>query len=314
MPCPRQTPRSGSSPNTCDGVTPKALAFSIERIMAKNSEPRSSTEQRQSFEKGEGKKVGKLCSPVPCVLPIQPFPYDLQAKALLNYSEVWKSNLRGSLCTSAPMCKTNCGMCYKTDLTLGPSVMAANRLIKPQVINQAVAMPANGSLYYFNYLDTTYHPSELLHGHHIFPSHILGTQAPASLSAHQKLLLLENAKFASLAAEKYPSPQFPHKERIPGQLDQVIKENGSFPVEKNVIKHHQKLSNATSDGKPKNFTCEVCGKVRWRIETLFQISLSSITVSMNNVVGRQTRRGWENKLHSQCLCFFPPRFLMHIIT
>ncbi|XP_041047551.1 fez family zinc finger protein 2 [Carcharodon carcharias] len=259
--CPRQTARNGASATSCNGATPKALAFSIERIMAKTSEPRSHTEQRQSLEKAEGKRVGKLCSPVPCMLPIQPFPYDLQAKALLNYSEVWKTNLRGSLCTSAAMCKSNCGMCCKTDLTLGSSMMTTNRLIKPQVINQTVAMPANGSLYYFNYLDTTYHPSDLLHGHHIFPSHILGSQPPASLSAHQKLLLLENAKFASLAAEKYPTPQFPHKERIPGQLDQVIKENSSFPVEKNVIKNHQKLSNTSNDGKPKNFTCEVCGKV-----------------------------------------------------
>ncbi|KAJ6651007.1 hypothetical protein lerEdw1_001195 [Lerista edwardsae] len=265
----------------------KTLAFSIERIMAKNSEPHhkpaaaaAAFEARRS--ESPSKKLLSLCSPVPCVIPIQPLPgYEVPSKALLNYSELWKSSLRncGSLGggggggSAAGLCKANCGVCCKGDLPhhhhhhhhLGPAALppasAASRVIKPQVINQALAMPANGSsLYYFNYLDSSsYHPSELLHGQ-LFTSGLLHhaqSPAAATLSAHQKLFLLENAKLAALAP--------------PGELDQVMKENTGLAGERNGVKaQHGKLNGGTgggggggasADGKPKNFTCEVCGKV-----------------------------------------------------
>ncbi|XP_069499847.1 fez family zinc finger protein 2 [Ambystoma mexicanum] len=250
--CPRLDGRTGSSGPA------KTLAFSIERIMAKTAEPRLASfhEQRQAAEP-EPKKVGSLCAPVPCMLPVQSLGYEAHSKALLNYSQLWKSSLRSAACGSA--CKTNCGIWCKGELTLGHSVLPTGRVIKPQAINQTPAA-AGGSLYYFNYLDSSYHPSELLNGH-LFPPGILSAQSQASLSAHQKLFLLENAKLASLAAEKFPGTQYPHKERLPGQLDQVMKENTGFPAERNGVKSHSKLSSGPSDGKPKNFTCEVCGKV-----------------------------------------------------
>jgi hypothetical protein len=157
-------------------------------------------------------------------------------------------------------------VCCKAELGLAPSALPAGRVIKPQVINQAVGLPASGSLYYFNYLDSAaYPPSELLGGH-LFPSGLLNAQAPAALAAHPKLFLLENAKLAGLAADKFPHPApYPHKERLPAPLEQVLKENSALTAERGGVKGHSKLPGGSTDGKPKNFTCEVCGKVRPRV-------------------------------------------------
>uniref|UniRef100_A0A493TX29 FEZ family zinc finger 2 n=1 Tax=Anas platyrhynchos platyrhynchos TaxID=8840 RepID=A0A493TX29_ANAPP len=228
--CPRHDGRAAAANPS------KSLAFSIERIMAKTSEPKPAFEQRQGGpgpEPEPGKKPLSLCSPLPCVIPIPPLGYEVPSKTLLNYSELWKSSLRGG----GGLCKANCGVCCKAELALG---QPSGRLIKPQVIHQAGAVPAAPrSLYYFNYLDAAYHPADLLHGQ-LFPAGLLG-----------KLFLLENAKLAGLAAEKLPPPPPPlaHKERLPGHLDQVMKEAA------------ERGGGGAAEGKPKNFTCEVCGKV-----------------------------------------------------
>ncbi|NXV80813.1 FEZF2 protein, partial [Atlantisia rogersi] len=250
--CPRHDGRAAAANPS------KTLAFSIERIMAKTSEPKPAFEQRHGGPESEpGKKPLSLCSPLPCVIPIPPLGYEVPSKTLLNYSELWKSSLRGG----AGLCKANCGVCCKAELALG---QPSGRLIKPQVIHQAGTVPAAPrSLYYFNYLDAAYHPADILHGQ-LFPAGLLGAPPPGGLSAHQKLFLLENAKLAGLAAEKLPPPPpFAHKERLPGHLDQVMKEaaaaeRGGPP------KGHAKLGSGgggAAEGKPKNFTCEVCGKV-----------------------------------------------------
>lgn len=276
----------------------KSLAFSIERIMAKGSEthhkPAAAFEARPS--ESPAKKLLSLCSPLPGVIPVQPLPaYEVPSKALLNYSELWKGSLRHCGAAAAlggstgAFCKSNCGACCKGELPPPPplgqaALPAAGRVIKPQVIHQTLALPANGSsLYYFNCLDSSsYHPSEILQGQ-LFASGLLHSPSPvaaaaaaaAALSAHQKLFLLENAKLAALAPpEKFPNPQYPHKERLPGQLDQVMKENSGLAGERPSGKaHHAKLGGGSgaggggggggtsADGKPKNFTCEVCGKV-----------------------------------------------------
>uniref|UniRef100_H2M2T6 FEZ family zinc finger 2 n=1 Tax=Oryzias latipes TaxID=8090 RepID=H2M2T6_ORYLA len=239
---------------TGPAAPPKSLAFSIDRIMAKSVEPRRSTEERT-----EGKKVLGLCSPIPCMIPLQPFSYDLQAKALMNYTDLWRASFRGALCGSAPApCKGGCAMCGKEEPGLKQPLLApGSRVVKPQVIHQAVAVPSCGSLYYLNYLDSAYQQSELLAGHWLS-----GPQAQASLSAHHRLLLLENAKLSGVGAEKLPTPQYPHKEHLPGQLDQIVKENQSLSSEKSAVKAHSRLSGGSGvDGKHKNFTCEVCGKI-----------------------------------------------------
>ncbi|NXO49740.1 FEZF2 protein, partial [Aramus guarauna] len=244
--CPRHDGRAAAANPS------KTLAFSIERIMAKTSEPKPAFEQRHGGPESEpGKKPLSLCSPLPCVIPIPPLGYEVPSKTLLNYSELWKSSLRGG----AGLCKANCGVCCKAELALG---QPSGRLIKPQVIHQAGTVPAAPrSLYYFNYLDAAYHPADILHGQ-LFPAGLLGAPPPGGLSAHQKLFLLENAKLAGLAADKLPPPPpFAHKERLPGHLDQVMKEaaaaeRGGPP------KGHAKLGSGGGGGGAaegtKNFT------------------------------------------------------------
>ncbi|XP_063283622.1 fez family zinc finger protein 2 [Pelobates fuscus] len=252
-PCQRLDARNGVS------STPKTLAFSIERIMAKTSDPKPTFfEPNPQPMEAEAKKILNLCSPIPCMIPIQSLNYDVHSKTLLNYSEMWKNSLRGAVCSPTGLCKSNCGICCKNDLNMGNSVLSTSRVIKPQVINQTVGVPSNGSLYYFNYLESSYHHTDILNGQ-LIPSSILNAQSPSTLSAHQKLFLLENAKL-SLAAEKFPNPQYPHKERLPGHLDQVMKENTALSVERH-LKNSSKLNPSTADGKPKIFTCEICGKV-----------------------------------------------------
>ncbi|XP_053544962.1 fez family zinc finger protein 2 [Bombina bombina] len=242
-----------------DTTSSKSLAFSIERIMAKTSDPKPTFfEQNQGLDT-EAKKILNLCSPIPCMIPIQSLNYDVHSKTLLNYSEIWKNSLRGTVCSSTGLCKPNCGICCKNELNMGHSILPNNRVIKPQVINQTVGVPSNGSLYYFNYLDASYHHSDILNGQ-LIPSSILNAQSQASLSAHQKLFLLENAKLSGLASDKFPNHQYPHKERLPGQLDQVMKENTALSVDRHG-KNQTKLNANSVDGKPKIFTCEVCGKV-----------------------------------------------------
>ncbi|KAJ3601982.1 hypothetical protein NHX12_029743 [Muraenolepis orangiensis] len=272
---------------------PKSLAFSIERIMAKTSEPRGGSRLSDpvarrgaaaDLSEHAGKKLLALSlSPPlqPCMVPLQPFGYDLHAKALMmNYSDFWKANFRRgtSFCgssSSSPTtggggasCKANCGMCGKAEdcsgLKLHPLLTGGcSRVVKPQVIHhEAMAMPT----YYLNYnLDSSgYQQAD---HHQLFSSALASSlQAQASLSAHHKLFLLqENAeKLASVSAlhdKLRPSPQYPHKERLPGQLDQIVKENHGS--ERNGVKAHSKLGGGgtAADGKPKHFTCEVCGKV-----------------------------------------------------
>ncbi|XP_054832384.1 fez family zinc finger protein 2 [Eublepharis macularius] len=270
-PCPEMASLETVMPSPCvrsGAANPsKALAFSIERIMAKGSEPARPLEARRS--ESPPKKLLGLCAPIPCVIPIQPLPpgYEAPSKALLSYSELWKSSLRHS---TAAFCKASCGVCCKAgELPPPPLPAAPGRVIKPQAL--PVPPAAAAGLYYFNYLESAaYPPSEL------FPAGLLHSPGPAAaaLSAHQKLFLLENAKLAALApppapSEKFPTggAHYPHKERLPGQLDQVMKENAALAADRSGLKgQHAKLGataggGAGADGKPKNFTCEVCGKV-----------------------------------------------------
>uniref|UniRef100_A0A8C6UVU8 FEZ family zinc finger 2 n=1 Tax=Neogobius melanostomus TaxID=47308 RepID=A0A8C6UVU8_9GOBI len=191
---------------------PKSLAFSIDRIMSKSAEPRPTE---------DGRPLLGLC---------------LHSCRLMNYSELWRASVRSTLCG-----KTNCGACAKPESSLKQPLLSSSRVVKPQVVHQAVAVP--GSLYYFNYLESAYPHHELLGG----------PWSHASLAAQQRLLLRDSAK---LSSDKLPTPQYPHKEHLPGQLDQIVKDH-VLSTDKSTNKTHSKVNSTNTDGKPKNFTCEV---------------------------------------------------------
>ncbi|KAL4655945.1 fez family zinc finger protein 2 [Arapaima gigas] len=250
--CPRLEPRSAAS------AAPKALAFSIDRIMSKSSDPKGSVHGGSGGGGGsdglldapEGRRVLGVCSPVPCVIPLQP---------LVSYSDLWRASVRGGLCASAAACKASCGLCAKADAGARNPLVPRSTVIKPQVLHHTVAMPASASLYYFNYLESGCH--DLLGGR-LFPPGLASAGAPGALGARRTLLLLESAKLGAVAAaDTFPTPQYPHKEHLPGQLDQIVKEGAGAGADKQSAKTHCKQSHAPADGKPKNFTCEVCGKV-----------------------------------------------------
>ncbi|KAG7279601.1 hypothetical protein CRUP_011694 [Coryphaenoides rupestris] len=228
LPAPRRRTQTGPS------AAPKTLAFSIDRIMSKSSEPRGGSDQRRGgADLSDGKKL---------------LANDLQAKALMNYSDFWKANFRGTFLRILQRVVQSELRHVRQD---GLGTESTLWVIKPQVIHQAVAVPPGSPLYYLNYLDSGYQQDVL------FSSALqAASQAQASLAAHHKLLLLENAKLA----DKFPTPQYPHKEHLPGQLDQIVKENHGLSPEKNGVKTHSKLGSSAADGKPKSFTCEVCGK------------------------------------------------------
>ncbi|OCT83492.1 hypothetical protein XELAEV_18026034mg [Xenopus laevis] len=229
---------------------PKSLGFSIERIMAKTSEPKTAVYQPSS---PGAKKVLNLCPPVPCLFPIQ----CLNPKALLNYSELWRNSLRGP----SGLCKSNCDICCTNDLNLRQSLVPNSRLIKPQVIHQTLGIPSNGSFYYFNYLQSpSFPPTDTFNGH-LLPSSLTNAQSHATLSAaQQKLFLLDNPKLSGLTADTFPNSQNPQKERLVGHLEQILKENSELSADRS-NKNLSKVSDNCGEGKPKIFTCDVCGKV-----------------------------------------------------
>lgn len=266
---------------TGPSATPKSLAFSIDRIMSMDSQ--SSAERPQ--EKPERKLQSGLCCPVPCMIPLQPASYDLQAKAMINYSELLRDNFRGHCYSSiAALCKGNCGSTGKAAPSVRqPLLTSRSRMVKPQVLHQAVALPGTDPLYYLNCLNAAYQQSELLHGHWTSAA-----QPQDSLSAHYRLFLLENAKLttAVTGSHKLPTSQHPHRQHLSGQVGHTVKENHGVAAEKSGVKTHNKLCGGSTDGKPKNFTCEVCGKVTFDCRShVFLLPLSlkccKITHSVN---------------------------------
>lgn len=263
--CSRLEGGSGSSGVGGGGATAKPLAFSIDRIMSIKPPGTRASECAAS--------VGALG---PRALPAQPpFTYDLQqAAALMNYAELWRAGFRGAaLCASAAACRAAfCGVCGGGNTT---DSAPRSRVIKPQVIHRAVAAAAAAPLYYFGCFDSACHPGDLINGR-LFSSSAAAAAAVAAAGPHARphthatsgaqhtLLLLEGAKL-----DRLPTPQHPHKERLPGQLDHVVKENHSAGVavtagdRSGAGKAHVngKANGCASDGKPKSFTCEVCGKV-----------------------------------------------------
>nr|XP_035157016.2 fez family zinc finger protein 2-like [Callithrix jacchus] len=119
-----------------------------------------------------------------CMISLQPLGYEVPSKTLLSYSELWKSGLRaggGGGEGGGGGGRGGVGPSVRRQRLVQNQlwrVLPAGRVIKPQVINQAMGLLASGSLYYFNYLDSTAYPLSELLSSDLFLSGLLNVQAP----------------------------------------------------------------------------------------------------------------------------------------
>ncbi|KAG9337509.1 hypothetical protein JZ751_028700 [Albula glossodonta] len=232
-------------------AVPTPLGFSIDRIMSKSSEPKSSLCDCHESKTAEGKKKVCWCPHFQGKVPVQCVCYDGNFTALVNSSEMWKANLMREIHTSA-MCIVSRGGQIKTDSS-AHSLFQGTKFINPQVVRQA----CTGSLHYFNYLSTAYVPCGMFKEYHFSPSKKYYS-AQAYVATSNKLSVLENPKSYSSSTKNLYTSESPQKQHLPGQLDQIVMENRHLT---NGVTANNKFSNVSIDGKPKKFKCDVCGKV-----------------------------------------------------
>ncbi|KAM6090758.1 LOW QUALITY PROTEIN: fez family zinc finger protein 1 [Theristicus caerulescens] len=237
--------------------TPKPLAFSIERIMARTPEPRSIPVPQLlhgSVAKGDPKHPLHLNSSIPCMIPFVPVAYDPLPKAAVAGAEPRKAHLNSS---SSPSFSCgdllNCALSLKGDFPRDALPLQQYKLVRPRVVNHS-SFHAMGALCYFNRGDSPCHPSSSVNIHPVasyFFSSPLHPQPKAYLAERNKLVLP--------AVDKYPAG-VAFKDLSQAQLQHYMKESAQILSEKIAYKTSE-FSRGSPSSKPKVFTCEVCGKV-----------------------------------------------------
>uniref|UniRef100_A0A8B9LX03 FEZ family zinc finger 1 n=1 Tax=Accipiter nisus TaxID=211598 RepID=A0A8B9LX03_9AVES len=238
-------------------ITPKPLAFSIERIMARTPEPRSIPVPQLlhgSVAKGDPKHPLHLNSSIPCMIPFVPVAYDPLPKAAVAGAEPRKAHLDSS---SSPSFSCgdllNCALSLKGDFPRDALPLQQYKLVRPRVVNHS-SFHAMGALCYFNRGDSPCHPSA---GVNIHPVASYFLSSP--LHPQPKAYLAERNKLVLPAADKYPAG-VAFKDLSQAQLQHYMKESAQILSEKIAYKTSE-FSRGSPSSKPKVFTCEVCGKV-----------------------------------------------------
>ncbi|NWI95206.1 FEZF1 protein, partial [Pitta sordida] len=236
--------------------TPKPLAFSIERIMARTPEPRSIPIPQLfhgSVAKGDPKHPLHLNSSIPCMIPFVPVAYDTLPKAAVAGAEPRKVHLDSS---SSPSFSCgdllNCALSLKGDFPRDALPLQQYKLVRPRVVNHS-SFHAMGALCYFNRGDSPCHPSSSVNIHPVasyFLSSPLHPQPKAYLAERNKLVLPTVDKYAAGVA---------FKDLSQAQLQHYMKESAQILSEKIACKTSE-FSRGSPNSKPKVFTCEVCGK------------------------------------------------------
>ncbi|KFU94670.1 Fez family zinc finger protein 1, partial [Chaetura pelagica] len=239
--------------------TPKPLAFSIERIMARTPEPRSIPVPQLlhgSVAKGEPKPPLHLNSSIPCMIPFVPVAYDPLPKAAMAGAESRKAHLDSS---SSPSFSCgdllNCALSLKGDFPRDALPLQQYKLVRPRVVNHS-SFHAMGALCYFNRGDSPCHPSSSVNIHPV-ASYFLSSP----LHPQPKAYLAERNKLVLPAVDKYPAG-VAFKDLSQAQLQHYMKESAQILSEKIAYKTSE-FSRGSPSSKPKVFTCEVCGKARF---------------------------------------------------
>lgn len=236
--------------------TPKPLAFSIERIMARTPEPRSIPVPQLlhgSVAKGDPKHPLHLNSSIPCMIPFVPVAYDTLPKAAVAGAEPRKAHLDSS---SSPSFSCgdllNCALSLKGDFPRDALPLQQYKLVRPRVVNHS-SFHAMGALCYFNRGDSPCHPSSSVNIHPV-ASYFLSSP----LHPQPKAYLAERNKLVLPTVDKYPAG-VAFKDLSQAQLQHYMKESAQILSEKIAYKTSE-LSRGSPSSKPKVFTCEVCGK------------------------------------------------------
>ncbi|XP_068045969.1 fez family zinc finger protein 1 [Anomalospiza imberbis] len=237
--------------------TPKPLAFSIERIMARTPEPRSIPVPQLlhgSVAKGDPKHPLHLNSSIPCMIPFVPVAYDTLPKAAVAGAEPRKAHLDSS---SSPSFSCgdllNCALSLKGDFPRDALPLQQYKLVRPRVVNHS-SFHAMGALCYFNRSDSPCHPSSSVNIHPV-ASYFLSSP----LHPQPKAYLAERNKLVLPTVDKYPAG-VAFKDLSQAQLQHYMKESAQILSEKIAYKTSE-FSRGSPSSKPKVFTCEVCGKV-----------------------------------------------------
>ncbi|NWY08578.1 FEZF1 protein, partial [Aphelocoma coerulescens] len=236
--------------------TPKPLAFSIERIMARTPEPRSIPVPQLlhgSVAKGDPKHPLHLNSSIPCMIPFVPVAYDTLPKAAVAGEEPRKAQVDSS---SSPSFSCgdllNCALSLKGDFPRDALPLQQYKLVRPRVVNHS-SFHAMGALCYFNRGDSPCHPSSSVNIHPV-ASYFLSSP----LHPQPKAYLAERNKLVLPTVDKYPAG-LAFKDLSQAQLQHYMKESAQILSEKIAYKTSE-FSRGSPSSKPKVFTCEVCGK------------------------------------------------------
>ncbi|KFP15376.1 Fez family zinc finger protein 1, partial [Egretta garzetta] len=209
--------------------TPKPLAFSIERIMARTPEPRSIPVPQLlhgSVAKGDPKHPLHLNSSIPCMIPFVPVAYDPLPKAAVAGAEPRKAHLDSS---SSPSFSCgdllNCALSLKGDFPRDALPLQQYKLVRPRVVNHS-SFHAMGALCYFNRGDSPCHPSSSVNIHPV-ASYFLSSP----LHPQPKAYLAERNKLVLPAVDKYPAG-VAFKDLSQAQLQHYMKESAQILSEK----------------------------------------------------------------------------------
>nr|XP_046207601.1 fez family zinc finger protein 1-like [Oncorhynchus gorbuscha] len=239
-------------------ITPtKPLAFSIERIMARTPEPKSIPFPNLFHHTPVGRPeadpkqaLNMTSSSLHCMIPFVPLAYEPGHK--LNINGLDTSQFEASSYNSNEL--VGIGLNYKNEQPdVSPSV-GQYKLFRPRVVNQS-SFHAMGAVCYLNCGESACPPPASIVNIHPMASYFLNTPLQ---HARQRAFLAEKNK-VSHCTDRYPSG-VAFKDISQTQLHHYMKESAQIISDK-LFKGSSKLNSACASGKPKVFTCEVCGKV-----------------------------------------------------
>lgn len=250
---------AGSDMLTSGGSSSKTLAFSIDRIMARTPEPKSIPlpSWLQSSPVG---KPDACPSSLHCMIPLVPLGYESGHRLSITGLDPGRFDA-SSLASPADF--LGFGLNYKNQQedSAVSQTPGQYKLFRPRVVNQS-SFPTMGTVCYLNCSsgDTGACPPPAgLVNFHPMASYLLTAR-------HKAFIAEKNKPGLQQAGERYPvSGVQTFKELSQSQIQHYMKERDqilSDKIFKGSAAAAVRLSGSCPGGKPKVFTCEVCGKVR----------------------------------------------------